>query len=122
MVTSATNAIEPQILNFQSRWTAILHRKRLTPVRPTRSPNHEKMLSEIWVSAGLGRQDLRASKEEVSATSGRRDLAGWSKLGLGIEEGGMGIEGDGGLFRDVGELGLECLVGSLPRVYVWTAI
>jgi hypothetical protein len=99
MSTSSTNAVEPQILNFQSRWTSILHRKRLTPVRAHRDPNHQKMLADIWALGGLGR--------------GARHLRGWQTLGL-AEEGHDGdAEGEGGLFRDVGELGLECLVSTV---------
>lgn len=54
------------------------------------------MLADIWALGGLGR--------------GARHLRGWQTLGL-AEEGHEGdAEGEGGLFRDVGELGLECLV------------
>lgn len=98
MQTSSTNAVEPQILNFQARWTSILHRKRLANVRPSRNPTHQKMLSEIWMLAGLGR--------------GMRDMQGWGRLGLG-GDGSQEENGEGGMFRDVGELGLECLV-SIP--------
>jgi engulfment/cell motility protein 1 len=102
MHTNSTNAVEPHIFNYQARWTSILQRKRLTSVRPSRNPVHQKMLAEIWEIAGLGR--------------GIRDLDTWRRLGLGdgseVDRG----EGETGLFRDVGELGLQCLV-SLLEVY-----
>lgn len=113
MPTCANNIVEPQILNFQSRYAAILNTKRLKPVRTGRHPEHEKMLAEIWRAGRLG--DTRYETERLGhpGEDTERNQDGWRRLGLYVEE--QEEDGEGpfleiDLFRDTGELGLECLV------------
>lgn len=115
MPTCANNIVEPQILNFQSRYAAILNMKRLYPVRPTQHPEHEKMLAEIWRAGRLS--DTLVEMERVGHQDEITDRAqeGWRRLGFNVadqEEGGAGPLLATVLFQDTGELGLECLVGS----------
>lgn len=92
--TSTNNIISPHILNFQSCLCVILQYKRLRSVRPGQYKEHEKMLKEIWEAGKLGEID--------------RGMKGWWMIGLG-EEGQDRMLGEGAMFTDVGELGLECL-------------
>jgi hypothetical protein len=111
---SSNNIVEPQILNFQARHAAILQYRRLRPVRPAQNAEQEKMLVDIWAHAHLG--DARSTGvgggEVPSGLGGQRSLDGWRKIGLGYDEAEdqhrFAMETD--LFRDTGELGLECLV------------
>ncbi|WVF65412.1 hypothetical protein IAT40_000139 [Kwoniella sp. CBS 6097] len=112
MPTCANNAVEPQILNFQSRYAVILQHRRLRPVRPATNPYQEKMLRELWDSGRLGIDQDDNASDGHSYTHGHgaaRHAAGWRKIGLGDAEEETGIVTEMDMFRDVGELGLECL-------------
>ena len=117
MPTCANNIVEPQILNFQARYAAMLQNRRLTPVRPAQRPNQERMLGDIWALGRLG-ESSAPGMERLSADTNvtvKRSWAGWRRIGLWVnDESGFGEETDPllevELFRDVGELGLECLV------------
>ncbi|RSH95186.1 hypothetical protein EHS25_000272 [Saitozyma podzolica] len=110
---SSNNIVEPQILNFQARHAAILQYRRLRPVRPAQNAEQEKMLVDIWAHAHLGdaRSNGVGGGEVPSGLGGQRSLDGWRKIGLGYDEAEdqhrFAMETD--LFRDTGELGLECL-------------
>lgn len=113
MPTCANNIVEPQILNFQSRYTAILNLKRLTPVRPGRHPEHEKMMGEVWRAGRLGDTHIEMERLGQLRHETGRTQEGWRKLGLAVEdqdEDGVGPFLEVDLFRDTGELGLDCLV------------
>ncbi|OXG40065.1 hypothetical protein C359_03987 [Cryptococcus neoformans Bt120] len=127
--TSTNNIISPHILNFQSCLCVILQYKRLRSVRPGQYKEHEKMLKEIWEAGKLGEL---AKAEEIGGEVGDRGaglgagpgmgmgkfglglgeidrgMKGWWMIGLG-EEGQDRMLGEGAMFTDVGELGLECL-------------
>ncbi|ORY33129.1 hypothetical protein BCR39DRAFT_521383 [Naematelia encephala] len=110
MPTCANNIVEPQILNFQARYATILHNRRHRPVRPAQDAQQEKMLSEIWHAGRLDNNKIDGTPKIQSG--GERTWEGWRRIGLWPE-----FEGDDvpaflmevDLFRDVGELGLECL-------------
>ncbi|WVR08927.1 hypothetical protein IAU60_005986 [Kwoniella sp. DSM 27419] len=110
MPTCSNNAVEPQILNFQARYSVILQQRRLKPVKPQLNPLQEKMMRDLWHTGRLGTSDGEVTVGTGSAAGIMRTLSGWKRLGLGAEsesEGGPVNESE--LFRDVGELGLECL-------------
>jgi hypothetical protein len=80
------------------------------------------MLADIW-SAGRLSSDQREESERLSDTHGNeRSWEGWKKMGLHVDgEEGQGDApslGEIDLFRDVGELGLECLVRAHPYASV----
>ena len=117
--TSSNNIVEPQILNFQARYAAVLQHRRHRPVRPALYPEQEKMLSDIWRVARLGEVD-KAGQEVMADVNdddfgSDRNWAGWKRIGLWVDD-----EVEDGearmpfleveLFRDVGDLGLDCLV------------
>ncbi|WVQ73600.1 hypothetical protein IAR50_003179 [Cryptococcus sp. DSM 104548] len=124
LIPSSSNPIlSPHLLNFQSRLAVILQHKRLRSVRPQERPQQEKMLREIWEAGRLGEivqgegdeevEQLREGGvglglgeegERVELDRGRR-MEGWVAMGGEV----FGELGEGGMFRDVGELGLECL-------------
>ncbi|WWC63902.1 uncharacterized protein I303_106507 [Kwoniella dejecticola CBS 10117] len=109
MPTSSNNVVEPQILNFQARYGVILQNTRLRPIRPGSNPAQEKMLRELWEYGKLGQQE-QPSPGQMRKTGMARTAAGWKRVGLcqdGEEEAGFLMELE--MFRDVGELGLECL-------------
>lgn len=128
MPSCLNNTVQPQILNFQARYTSILNHRRTKLVRPTQEPLQEKMLNEIWHVGRLGESSdnqpgmetvlPNSNGENTSHSAGLvgRSWVGWWKLGLigdqaddaGVEEPAYLLEAE--LFRDVGELGLECLV------------
>nr|XP_031861447.1 uncharacterized protein CI109_003051 [Kwoniella shandongensis]KAA5528519.1 hypothetical protein CI109_003051 [Kwoniella shandongensis] len=116
--TCSNNIVEPQILNFQTRYAAILQNRRLRPVRPSHSPYQEKLLREIWDAGRLSATDDGTGTGSAGDSSGFghghgvvRNWAGWKRMGLCLDGDDseppflMEVE----LFRDVGELGLECL-------------
>ncbi|KAK8844114.1 hypothetical protein IAR55_006908 [Kwoniella newhampshirensis] len=116
MPTCLNNTVEPQIHNFQARYATILQNRRLRPVRPSHSPYQEKMLREIWDAGRLGSADDGTGSGRGSSGFGHghgvvRNWAGWQRMGLYLDGDDseppflMEVE----LFRDVGELGLECL-------------
>jgi hypothetical protein len=124
MPTCLNNTVQPQILNFQARYASILNQRRTKHVRPAQNPNQEKMLNEIWHVGRLGEQSrpppgletiMNAHGHADTTGFAGRDNMGWRSLGLvddvddseGDEPAYL-LEVD--LFRDVGELGLECLV------------
>jgi engulfment/cell motility protein 1 len=125
MPSCQNNTVSPQILNFQARYAAVLNQRRTKHVRPAQDAAQEKMLNEIWHVGRLGEESRQSGVETIvngnagaqvtTNTIAGRDWLGWRKLGLihDIEEGDVDepaylVEVD--LFRDVGELGLECLV------------
>ncbi len=119
MPTCSNNVVEPPILKFQLQYTIILHHRRNQAVRPAQHPEQDRMLSDIWNAGRLG-SDGRERVERLSNGHGEeRSWEGWRKIGLYVED-----EEDGEvpflmeveLFRDVGELGLECLVNASLRV------
>lgn len=82
--------------DFQHLHVRILQHRLQTRVEPWRKPEHETMLSEVW----------KAAKLESHGAEGR-SRHGWAALGLGLDQ---REDGEGAMFDDVGELGLECLV------------
>ncbi|WVQ81129.1 hypothetical protein IAT38_003251 [Cryptococcus sp. DSM 104549] len=118
---SSGDIVEPHILNFQARLATILQHRRLRPVRPTHHRHQDKLLQEIWEAGRLDRpaesEGPEGEKEvlkgyglgmgEVEA-GGQRSMEGWRRIGLGEGE-EIGLVQETDLFRDVGELGLECL-------------
>lgn len=136
MPTCLNTIVKPQILTFQARYAAILNHRRTKIVRPAQDPGQDRMMAEIWHVGRLG-EDLALDRdsfvETVNGPDGDvtpkrfsdiagRSTAGWRKIGLvgdndGDEESSHMAEFE--LFRDVGELGLECLVSHhLFRVHV----
>jgi engulfment/cell motility protein 1 len=131
MPSCQNNTVSPQILTFQARYAAILNQRRTKHVRPAQDAGQEKMLTEIWHVGRLGEETRQPGLETITnggthaeqSTSmiAGRDWLGWRRLGLidDIDEGDVDepaylLEVD--LFRDVGELGLECLV-SYPVLH-----
>ena len=128
MPTCAGNVVESQILNFQARYAAILDHRRSKPIRPIIYPEQERMLDDIWQAGYLGEDDVLStghshgpqgsrtpkspkSPQHSSRGHAERRLEGWRRIGLGLaEESGLPITSESDLFRDVGALGLECLV------------
>jgi hypothetical protein len=125
MPSCQNNTVSPQILNFQARYAAILNQRRTKHVRPAQDAGQEKMLNEIWHVGRLGEGSRQSGLETITNGGTHadystnpiagRDWLGWRRLGLidDIDEGDVDepaylLEVD--LFRDVGELGLECLV------------
>nr|ODO03704.1 hypothetical protein L204_00040 [Cryptococcus depauperatus CBS 7855] len=116
--SNTSNVISPHILNFQTRLCLIIQHKRFRSVRPTHHAHQNKMLHEIWEAGRLENLVRGGEKEIINEIPGttrdlglgevERSLEGWRMIGLGNEgEGGMISEGE--MFRNVGELGLECL-------------
>ena len=99
MPTCTNNIVQPQILAFQARYATVLRHRRLQPVRPAKNPEQESMLRDIW---GIGK--LAGEEDEGRSY---RERSGWDRLGWIYDEGS-----EAGLFKDVGQLGLECLVGE----------
>lgn len=132
MPTCVNNIVEPQILHFQSRYAAILNHRRAKAVRPAQNPLQEKMLSEIWHVGRLSHSNDLQSREMIQeagqtpAGAVDRDWTGWRKIGLVVDDPEAGENGgfpfliEAELFRDVGELGLECLVSSGLVLYWYT--
>jgi engulfment/cell motility protein 1 len=127
MPSCQNNTVSPQILTFQARYASILNQRRTKHVRPAQDAVQEKMLNEIWHVGRLGEETRQPGLETIingvhhadysTNTIAGRDWLGWRRLGLidDIDEGDVDepaylLEVD--LFRDVGELGLECLVSS----------
>ena len=125
MPSCQNNTVSPQILTFQARYAAILNQRRTKHVRPAQDAVQEKMLNEIWHVGRLGEVSRQPGlktitnggnyAEHSTSMMAGRDWLGWRRLGLidDIDEGDVDepaylLEVD--LFRDVGELGLECLV------------
>jgi engulfment/cell motility protein 1 len=133
MPSCLSNIVQPQILNFQARYASTLNHRRTKLVRPTQEPLQEKMLNEIWHVGRLGESSNNQPGMETVLPNGNgentshsaglvgRSWVGWWKLGLigdqaddaGGEERAYLLEAE--LFRDVGELGLECLVSFRCR-------
>lgn len=117
MPTCVNNTVEPQILNFQARYATILNHLRQRSVRPAQHPEQERMLSDIWRAGRLGVSDPDNRRFSEDQGTSERSWEGWRKIGLTVEE----EDGEGeapflmevDLFRDTGELGLECLVSTL---------
>ncbi len=82
------------ILDFQANIIRVTHRKKMTPVDPQNQPAHDADLRFIWTSSKL-EEHIDADNTEVR----------WRKLGFETED----IEQE---FRDVGVLGLDCLVSA----------
>lgn len=91
-------------------------------------------MKEIWHVGRLGEDfsfDRHSRLETISGVDGDatpkrysdiagRSVAGWSKLGLTNDlpgDGEISLSAELELFRDVGELGLECLVSHLKARY-----
>ncbi|WWC91077.1 uncharacterized protein L201_006018 [Kwoniella dendrophila CBS 6074] len=115
MPTCANNIVEPQILNFQARYGLVLQYSRLKPVRPGSNVLQERMLRELWEYGKLGGHEegddvSSIGHGQIGRTAMARTALGWKKMGLcqdGEENAGFLMELE--MFRDVGELGLECL-------------
>lgn len=126
MPTCLNTIVKPQILTFQARYAAILNHRRTKIVRPAQDPLQERMMAEIWHVGRLGDglainrdsfvetidgQDGDMTPKRFSDIAGR-STAGWRKIGLvgDDEDEASAHMAELELFRDVGELGLECLV------------
>ncbi|WRT69192.1 uncharacterized protein IL334_006176 [Kwoniella shivajii] len=117
MPTCANNIVETQILNFQARYGVILQHRRLRPVRPGSNTQQEKLLREVWDLGRLGTDidenttsNSGHAHSHTSRNGAARNAIGWKRIGLcedGEEDAGFLMEME--MFRDVGELGLECL-------------
>lgn len=125
MPSCQNNTVSPQILNFQARYASVLNQRRTKHVRPAQDSAQERMLNEIWHVGRLGEDHRQPGLETIVSgndaannspnTIAGRDLLGWWKLGLidEIDEGHIEEPAylqEVNMFRDVGELGLECLV------------
>lgn len=110
MPTCTNNIVQPQILSFQARYATVLHYRKMQAVRPTRQTDQEIMLKGIWNIGKLGEGvlDLERRASGESEQGDRRGWLGWKRLGWVGEE--VVNISETGLFNDVGELGLECLV------------
>jgi engulfment/cell motility protein 1 len=113
--TSANNILKPHILSFQSRYAAILNHRRLRAVRPDQHAEQNRMIEEIWQQGRLAEVERGMELVQTEPHATARSPEGWRRIGLHVEDGGD--EGDGlsmyletELFKDVGDLGLECLV------------
>lgn len=65
--------------------------------------------SELGAKAGMVRMVMGMGKFGLGLGEIDRGAEGWKMIGLG-EEDQDGVLGEAAMFRDVGELGLECLV------------
>lgn len=83
------------ILDFQANIIRVTHRKKETPVDPDADATHALALRAIW--------DASRMEEEYDE---QNQVLQWRKLGFETED--ISYE-----FRDVGVLGLECLVRVL---------
>ena len=86
------------ILDFQANIVRVTYRKKSTLVEPEVEPIHESALEYIW----------NCSKVQESRGGGGAVLK-WRKLGFSSEK--LVFE-----FQEVGELGLDCLVGTVTVV------
>jgi engulfment/cell motility protein 1 len=93
MSTHTNEDLTSCILDFQANWIRVVDSKKRTMPDPDTDTFHAAMLKFIWQGAKL-EEDLNTNNEVVK----------WRKLGFGTED---VIEE----FKDVGVLGLECLVG-----------
>ena len=116
--TSHGNPVEPRILDFQTRYANVLRYHSLRPVRPQSNPTHERFLDEIWRAGRLDVEETgsvsspRPSMQDYQST-GLRTWEGWRKMGLAIDYvDATDPLSETDLFRNVGELGLECLVSD----------
>lgn len=117
MATSSNNIVEPRILEFQTRYANVLKYHSLRPVKPQTNPVHERQLAEIWAAGRLDAEEgsnLGVSSPRPSMAdyqpSGPRTWEGWRRMGLAmdfVDDSDTLVETE--LFRNVGELGLECL-------------
>jgi engulfment and cell motility protein 1 len=80
------------ILDFQANMLRVMHRKKTTPVESEVVPGHAADLDYIWSRSKL---EEERDEEDIPLK--------WRKLGFDSED----IDYE---FRDVGTLGLECLV------------
>ena len=80
------------ILDFQANIVRVTHRKKTTPVDPDMDTTHALALKAVW--------DASRMEEEYDE---QNQVLQWRKLGFETED--LAYE-----FRDVGVLGLECLV------------
>lgn len=86
------------ILDFQANMVRVTYRKKTTLVEPDVEATHNAALQYIWTSS-------RMTEEEDVEMGGKIK---WRKLGFDSEN--MSQE-----FSDVGVLGLDCLVRTIPR-------
>lgn len=91
------------ILDFQANIVRVTHRKKTTAVDPDADASHAQALRVIWEKSRMD--------EELDEQG---QVLKWRKLGFEHED--MSFE-----FRDVGVLGLECLV-RLPGVAISSSI
>ena len=84
------------ILDFQANMVRVTFRKKTTLVEPDFEPMHSAALQFIW-------EKSRLQEDREDAVT----MIKWRKLGFETED--IGHE-----FREVGVLGLDCLVGRLP--------
>jgi len=117
MPTCASNIVEPHILTFQRRYTDVLNYRKHLVVNPDRYPEQERMLAEVWQLGRLGSDasDMKAAAQHEITQ--RRHPGGWRRIGLDVtqSEEAESESAEREMFKDVEELGLECLVSDVRR-------
>ena len=83
------------ILDFQANMVRVTYRKKITAVEPEFEPGHSASLTYIWTNSKV--------REEPDGEGG---TIKWRKLGFDSED----LSQD---FREVGVLGLDCLVSAV---------
>lgn len=83
------------ILDFQANMVRVTYRRKVTMVEPESEPEHAASLNYIWINSKV--------PEEPDGEGG---IFKWRKLGCDTED--LAQE-----FREVGVLGLDCLVSTL---------
>jgi len=82
------------ILDFQANMMRMMFKKKTTPIEPDREEAHNAVLKYIWASS------------KISEEQDGDDILKWRKIGFDSED--LTRE-----FRDVGLLGLNCIVGAM---------
>lgn len=86
------------ILDFQANMMRIMYRMKVTLVEPQLEDSHAAALKYIWSSS-------KVDEEVINV-----DIYKWRKIGLDGEDPTQE-------FREVGVLGLQCLVGRVECQY-----
>lgn len=75
------------------------------------------MLDEIWRAGHLGSGSGRRGEDSENDSTGpsARTAAGWQRLGFGSSstEDSRSVDSEGNMFREGGELALQCLVRAV---------
>ena len=87
------------ILDFQANMVRVTYRRKVTVIEPVNEPEHSAALNYIWINSKV--------PEEPDGEGGTYK---WRKLGCDTED--LAQE-----FRDVGVLGLDCLVRATVRLF-----